>query len=1128
MSIDSNPLHSIKTFSQLVKYLRDELDWPIESENFEDLTFDYAAEELGLDAATAVKIKEIKQLRPLTNKQPWGIFFVNFAPKQLPVVALRRILSSLVIKKRQSANKSQQAAWRLHDLLFISSYGETEHRDITFAHFAEEQGTGDLPTLRLLGWDDEDTKLKLDFVERELRTKLRWPEDDDNIAGWRTKWSEAFKLRPREVIKTSQQLAIRLADLARGIRKRANNVLAVESAKGPLRKMHAAFKEALIHDLTKDDFADMYAQTISYGLLTARISRPSGLVADNLSDMVPVTNPFLKDLLETFLTIGGRKGKLDFDELGVNDVVQVLRDADMEAVLRDFGDRNPQEDPVIHFYELFLKEYDAKKRMQRGVFYTPLPVVSYIVRSVHEILQTEFDLEDGLASTVTWAEVVARHTGLSIPVGTKPTDPFVVILDPATGTGTFLVTAIQVIHDTLITKWRQQRLTETQQEAAWNEYVPTHLLPRLHGYEILMAPYAIAHMKVGLKLYETGYRFGSDERARIYLTNALEPASGDKRQRDFEEWMPALAHEAQAVDEIKRHQHFTVVIGNPPYALLSANLEAHHRALVEPYKFVNGLRIRERGALQLEKNLNDDYVKFVRLTQMTIERAGVGVSGLITNHSFLDNPTMRGMRWNILNSASHLWLLDLHGNSTKQEQPPNGGEDANLFQIKQGVAISLSVRIPGKEVASQAQHHELWGGRHDKEAWLTANQVGIHEWRPLEPTPDLYLFVPQSGALKSEFEAWPRLPDAMPINGAGYITARDNLVIDFDREVLIDRVREFSTSRRDDESLLKAFNVADKKGWDVRRARVELKHVDVPKRVIKTNYRPFDTRWIFFDSTLVWGRSWPTMQHVVGHPRNLTMLATRMTKDQWDAWAARTVSSHKAMSAYDTNSVFPLYLAEDSESTQRSLTSERHVNYSEAFLKLLAEAQGLSQEGPHRLPAGVKPEDIFHYIYAVFHSPGYRSRYAGFLKSDFPRLPLTGNVGLFRSLGGLGAELVALHVLESSTLDNPRSDYVGPKNPEVEKISYARHTVWLDKDQTYGFKGVPKTVWDFHVGGYQVCDKWLKDRKDRKLSKDDITHYNKIVVALSETIRLMKKIDEVIDEHGGWPNAFTSGQQTTN
>jgi hypothetical protein len=523
MSPNGNPLHSIKTFKQLVNYLRDELDWPIEAENFDDLTFDYAPEELGLDAETAVKIKEIKQLRPLTSKQPWGIFFVNFAPKQLPVVALRRILSTLVIKKRQSSNQPHLAAWRLHDLLFISSYGETEHRDITFAHFAEEHGTGDLPTLRLLGWDDEDTKLKLDFVERELKDKLRWPEDEGDVAAWRAKWSTAFRLRPREVIKTSQQLAIQLADLARGIRKRANNVLAVESDKGPLRKMYAAFKEALIHDLSTDDFADMYAQTISYGLLTARFSHPAGLVADNLADMVPVTNPFLKDMLETFLTIGGRKGKIDFDELGINDVVQLLRDANMEAVLRDFGDRNPQEDPVIHFYQDFLQEYDAKKRMQRGVFYTPRPVVSYIVRSVHELLQTEFGLEDGLASTVTWGEMAAKHTGLTIPAGTKPSDPFVCILDPATGTGTFLVEAIDIIHKMMEARWKKQGHMALEFQNLWNEYVPKHLLPRLYGFELLMAPYAIAHMKIGLKLYETGYRFSSDERARIYLTNMSRP-----------------------------------------------------------------------------------------------------------------------------------------------------------------------------------------------------------------------------------------------------------------------------------------------------------------------------------------------------------------------------------------------------------------------------------------------------------------------------------------------------------------------------------------------------------------------------------------------------------------------------
>ncbi len=360
------------------------------------------------------------------------------------MVVLRRILRALVIKQRQSANKSHQAAWELHDLLFISSYGETEHRDLTFAHFSDPEA-GDLPALKVLGWDDEDTVLHLDHAHQTLREKLRWPEDDADVTRWRDTWSEAFTLRHREVITTSKALAVRLAGLAVAIRKRVNRILAVESEAGPVRKLHSAFKEALIHDLSADDFADMYAQTITYGLLSARVSRPAGLVAENVADMVPVTNPFLRDLLSTFLTVGGRKGKIDFDEVGINEVVQTLREAHMEAVLRDFGDRNPEEDPVVHFYELFLKEYDPKKRMQRGVFYTPRPVVSFIVRSVDELLRAEFGLTDGLADTATWGEMAQRHPDMQIPKGAKPEEPFVQVLDPACGTGTFLVEVIDLI-----------------------------------------------------------------------------------------------------------------------------------------------------------------------------------------------------------------------------------------------------------------------------------------------------------------------------------------------------------------------------------------------------------------------------------------------------------------------------------------------------------------------------------------------------------------------------------------------------------------------------------------------------------------------------------------------------------
>ncbi|NLV45883.1 MAG: N-6 DNA methylase, partial [Candidatus Hydrogenedentes bacterium] len=410
---DVERLRAIKSFPSLVKYLRDELDWPVESGDFDELTYDYNPMELGLDAKAAVKIKEIKQLRPLTTNQPFGIFFINFDPKRLPVVVLRRILGALVIKKRTAADKARQAAWALNDLLFISSYGEVQERAISFAYFRQDEcEPSDLPTLQVLGWDGRDTVLHLDHAHQTLKQKLQWPPDEQDSDAWRRQWASAFTVRHREVITTSQALAKRLAELARDIRNRVNAVLEVEAKDGPVRKLHAAFKEALIHDLSEDDFADMYAQTVAYGLLSARASRPAGLVADNILDMVPVTSPFLQELLQTFLHIGGRKRRngnaLDFDELGVTEVVEVLRNANMEAVLRDFGDRNPQEDPVIHFYEDFLKEYDKKKRTSRGVFYTPKPVVSFIVRSVHELLQTEFGLEDGLADTTTWGEMKAR------------------------------------------------------------------------------------------------------------------------------------------------------------------------------------------------------------------------------------------------------------------------------------------------------------------------------------------------------------------------------------------------------------------------------------------------------------------------------------------------------------------------------------------------------------------------------------------------------------------------------------------------------------------------------------------------------------------------------------------------
>ena len=452
-------LAHIRHFDQLVAYLRDELSWPIDSDDFEEMTFEYTPEELGIDAKNAAEIQEIRRLRPLVPGQPWGIFFVYFEPKRLPVVALRRILGQVALKKRASANNPERQAWATDDLLFVSNYGEGEERRIAFAHFSKPQDGHDLPTLKVLGWDNLDTLLHLDDVARELNTYLAWPDDEDDPDAWRERWRAAFTLRHREVISTSKELSEHLAELARVIRDRIRTALTIETDTGPLTKLMKAFETALVDDLDEAGFADMYAQTISYGLLSTRITDPARRTSDDFASHMR-TNPFLRELMETFLRVGGRRGKaggpgIDFDELGVSEVVDLLDQANMEAVVRDFGDRNPQEDPVIHFYEHFLAAYDKEQKVSRGVFYTPRPVVSYIVRSVDELLRSEFGLTDGLADTTTWGEMAEQNKhDLEIPDGASPGLAFVHILDPATGTGTFLVEVIDLIYKTMVEKWR--------------------------------------------------------------------------------------------------------------------------------------------------------------------------------------------------------------------------------------------------------------------------------------------------------------------------------------------------------------------------------------------------------------------------------------------------------------------------------------------------------------------------------------------------------------------------------------------------------------------------------------------------------------------------------------------------
>lgn len=1111
-------LAGIRTFPQFVAYLRDEMGWPLDRADFEEITFEYTPEELGLDPASAAKIEEIKRLRPLSANQPWGVFFVKFEKKRLPVVALRRILGRVALKTRASANPDDRAAWAADDLLFISGYGDEHDRRICLGRFNQGRAVGNLPALEVIGWDGADTALHLDDVADKLSGHLAWPHDENDTDAWRRQWAAAFSLRHREVITTSKALAERLAELARSLRARILAALAVESDTGVLRKLMKAFQKALLHDLDERGFADMYAQTVSYGLLSARVCRSSGaLVADDAALILPETNPFLKELMETFLQLGSRSApvggfSLDFDELGVNEVVETLRVANMEAVLRDFGDRNPEEDPVIHFYELFLQQYDNQQRMQRGVFYTPRPVVSYIVRSVHELLKTDFGLEDGLADTASWGEMVARHPGMRIPEGVNPAQDFVQILDPATGTGTFLVEVIGLVHNTLCEKWRAAGLSDSQIADEWNSYVPKHLLTRLHGYELLMAPYAIAHLKISLKLYETGYRFQNNERVRVFLTNALEPPSDGQHEFDF---MPALANEVVVVNRMKETMRYTAVLGNPPYSNYGmANKIPWISTLLRDYKV---------GLQEKKVNLDDDFLKFIRLTQHHISKTGTGIIGLISNNTFLDGVTHRQMRKYSCSVFDTILLLDLHGNSLKRERSPDGSIDENVFNIQQGVSISLWVKRSEDRNHGSIRFSELFGTRSHKLRFLMCHSIADTPLFLQAPNEPYCFFAPKDLHTGSEYKKWASVGEIFFVHGSGIQTDRDELFFDISKESLAKRMVTLFSEGQRSPSFIAKYNIANSSSYNLLdRLR---RHQYSAGAVRACLYRPFDMRFVYYADGFTSRPAYDVMRHLE-KPGNVSLVLVRQyeynTPSPCYFFVADSLVERRVfISNRGCAEVFPLH---NTDGVEFSCNLDVKSLFFSRLKALLS-----SSECVHSHLA----ESAFHYMYAVFFSTIYRERYAGFLKIEYPRIPLPKDARLFVALVRIGAELVGIHLLKSALLDEIVTEYVGPESPEIDRVGWSDDTVWLDapvsrkgqptRPGRVGFKGVSEAVWNFHVGGYQVCEKWLKDRKGRRLSAEDIAHYQRIVVALSETIRIMGEIDAVIEEHGGWPGAFQTG-----
>ena len=901
----------------------------------------------------------------------------------------------------------------------------------------------------------------------QLRATARIENETDNLETLLELFLNAGSVQ----IASPEVLAKYLARRTRELHTQIATTLTDEDSE--TYRMFNAFKKTLLPTLTRDDFADMYAQTLTYGLFAARCTLPN---ATNFSrhtavDALPRSNPFL---IELFYHVASPRLETNVTYI-LDDIATLLQNVSTEMLRTAFSANNHLEDPVIHFYETFLKEYNPKLRFDRGVFYTPPQVISYIVKSVDSLLKTELNRSDGLA------------------------DDNTLILDPATGTGSFLLTTLDHIREYVTTNYGT---------GDWNQYINANLVKRLFGFELLVAPYTIAHLKLSLFLQAQGWH--TNERLGIYLTNALEQPDEMQAPLPFAAF---ISDEANAALSVKRDEPILVILGNPPYPQDSANPSRDGRRLtfigklIEDYKPEDGQLL---GIRDQKKPLQSDYVKFIRWAQWRIDKNGEGVIGYIVNNSFLEGATFRRMRRFLMQSFNIIYCLNLHGNSRFGETVPMGESDENVFDIQQGTVILLCVKKEDNDSLAKLYYADVWGTREKKNKILLNTDVHSTEWCELNPTKPFYFFDPHAKEQTDEYKSGWRISDIFHNNSIGVITARDKLTIHLSVEELRETVDDF-TSLSVDDARKKYELRKDSQDWKVHLAQADLRnHPDAIQHIKSIHYRPFDTRWTYYTGQsrgFICAPRPAIMHHLM--EENLALCTHRSLRSAttWQhVFTTNCLTDGNCISNKDgPTHVFPLYLYPDSEALLGS--TERELNFKPAFLTALAETLELPQTPPLKLPEGTAPEEILAYIYVVLHSPTYRERYYEFLRYDFPRIPLPQDIDHFRNLASLGQELIGWHLLKDMQIP-ARHRFEGEGDGVVSKLRYEDGSVWINDTQS--FTDVSADVWEYEVGAYQVCLKWLKDRKGEALSHAEVRQYCAILVAVAETLRVMGEIDGVL------------------
>lgn len=868
----------------------------------------------------------------------------------------------------------------------------------------------------------------------------------------------------KEPIRSGIHLAKIMGGKAQRIRDNLRQFLIQKSdSNKEIEKVYETIKKLLVHDLSIITFSDMYAQTLVYGLFVARYydESPNNFTRQEARDLIPKSNPFLRDFFDHIVGPNFDK-RLEYI---VDELCEVFSHADVQELMKEyfkddlFGDTHRGPDPVIHFYEDFLKEYDPALRKKMGAYYTPQPVVHFITHSVDYLLKNRFEINAGLADTSKTTNGIHR----------------VQILDPAVGTGTFIKAIIGVIYAYLNIKG---------QKGCWTSYVHNDLLPRLHGFELMMAPYTIAHLKLGMAFKETGFKY-FNRRLGIYLTNTLEKSSEQQDLFNSFGLAESIAEESKEAAIIKNKTPIMIVIGNPPYSGESSNSQ---------YKGNDVYKVEPSGKKLQEKNskwLNDDYVKFIRYAESMIEKTGEGIMAMITAHGYIDNPTFRGMRWHLMNTFDEIFVLDLHGNSNKKEKSPDGSEDKNVFDIKTGVSILFGIKKKdSKKNTTKIYQADLYGKRQFKFEFLDKNLINTVKWNKITPTAPNYEWVIRNEELEKEYNNGFSINELFPVSSVGIVTSRDAFVIDIDKTALKNRIQDFIHGQSSQEAKSE-FNLKENKKWKIADA---MKHDYNESNVVPISYRPFDLQYVYYHDDFIERSRKNVMKHLVNN--GLSMVILRQVK-AGNTYQHALVSRGIVESTYVSNKtseigyVLPLYLKQEDNQESANLNKE--------IIEQIEKNIGK-----------VTPEDIFNYIYAILYCHKYREKYKDLLKKDFPRIPYPTDKEKFTKLVKLGLELQRLHLLESYKINDYITTYpitgsdIIEKNPE-----FKNGNIYINYQQYFG--NVSKSVWEFYVGSYQPAQKWLKDRKGQTLTNEDLEHYQKIIMSLVETIKVMDKIEEMQD-----------------